>query len=112
MLGNDYSYLAIRKDADGYYVEQFQNEGANQGGMEKSLGKERLGSNEVYLRVKVEGPDALCRFSYSEDGGQFKEIGKAFCASRFCGVARSLEFFARQSPAIASAVGLTLIGLG
>ncbi len=82
MLGNNYSYLAIRKDADCYYVEQLQNEGANQGGLEKSLGKERLGSNEVYLRVKVEGPDALCRFSYSEDGEQFKEIGNAFYASR------------------------------
>lgn len=98
MLGNDYSYLAIRKDTVGYYVEQLQNEGANLGGFEKSLGKERLGSNQVYLRVKVEGPDALCRFSYSEDGEQFKEIGNAFYASRVLWSSAKLGIFCTSEP--------------
>ena len=98
LLGNDYSYLAIRKDADGYYVEQLQNKGANQGGVEKSLGKECLGSNEVYLRVTVEGPDALCRFSYSEDGGQFKEIGNAFHASRVLWSSAKVGIFCTSEP--------------
>jgi beta-xylosidase len=80
MLGNDYSYLAIRKDADGFYVEQLQNKGANMGGLEKSIAQKRLASGEVYLRVLVDGPDALCRFSFSENGETYEEIGVAFKA--------------------------------
>ena len=98
MLGNDYSYLAIRKDADGYYVEQLKNEGASQGGLEKSLGKERIGSNEVYLRVKVEGPDALCRFRYSEDGKNFKDLGDTFHASRVLWSSAKVGIFCTSEP--------------
>lgn len=98
MLGNDYSYLAIRKDADGYYIEQLQNEGANQGGLEKSLAKERINTNEVFLRVSVLGPDASCRFSYSENGETFKEIGKAFNASRVLWSSAKIGIFSTSEP--------------
>lgn len=98
MLGVDYSYLAIRKDAGGYYVEQLQNKDANQGGLENSVGKKRLVSNEVYLRVKVEGPDALCRFSYSEDGVRFEEIGATFHASRVLWSSAKMGIFCTSEP--------------
>ena len=82
MLGNDYSLLAIKKDAVGYYVEQIQNIGANLGNSDKSIAKTRVSESEVYLRVRVEGPNGQCRFSYSEDGERFHNIGVTFSASR------------------------------
>ena len=82
MLGNDYSYLAVRKDAEGCYVEQLLNEGANMGNSEKSLAKIRILEADIYLRVRVNGPNARCQFSYSEDGKNFHEIGQEFQASR------------------------------
>ncbi|WP_423127216.1 glycoside hydrolase family 43 protein [Gaoshiqia sp. Z1-71] len=98
MLGNDYSYLAIRKDAEGFYVEQLQNEGANLGGLEKSIAKERLASGEAYLRVRVDGPDALCRFSFSENGETFEEIGIAFNASRVLWSSAKIGVFCTSEP--------------
>ena len=98
MLGNDYSYLAIKKDDDGYYVEQLQNTGANQGGVEVSVGKKRLASNTAYLRVKVKGPDARCRFSFSEDGIAFQPIGKEFNASRVLWSSAKVGVFCTSEP--------------
>ena len=98
MLGNNYSYLAIRKDADGYYLEQLENKGANLGGLEKSIAKERIGSNTAYLRVTVDGPDALCQFSYSEDGQNFREIGSAFYATRVLWSSAKLGVFCSSEP--------------
>jgi beta-xylosidase len=98
MLGNDYSYLAIRKDAEGFYVEQLQNEGANLGRTEKSIAKRRLASGDVCLRVRVDGPDALCRFSFSENGETFEEIGKAFHASRVLWSSAKIGIFCTSEP--------------
>ena len=98
MLGNDYSYLTIRQDAEGYYVEQVQNKGANLEGMEKSIAKERIGSNTAYLQVNVKGPDALCRFSYSEDGENFQAIGEEFHATRVLWSSAKIGIFSTSEP--------------
>ncbi|WP_321345266.1 glycoside hydrolase 43 family protein [uncultured Draconibacterium sp.] len=98
MLGNDYSYLALRKDTDGFYVEQLKNKNANQGGLEKSIATERIKSNTVYLRVTVEEPGANCRFSFSEDGNHFKSIGEAFVASRVLWSSAKIGIFSTSEP--------------
>lgn len=98
LLGNDYSYLAIRKDADGFYVEQLKNKNANQGGLEKSIATKRVKSNTVYLRVTVEGPGANCRFSFSEDGEYFEPIGEAFVASRVLWSSAKIGIFCTSEP--------------
>ena len=33
-----------------------------------------------YFKVEVLAPDAICQFSFSENGKEFKEIGKPFKA--------------------------------
>ena len=98
MFGNDYSYLAIRKDEQGFYVEQLQNNDANSGGLEKRIAKQRIETNAAYLRVKVEGPDAVCQFSYSEDGKNFKKIGKKFNASRVLWSSAKIGIFCTSEP--------------
>jgi len=100
MLGNDYSYLAVRKDAYGYYVEQLQNKEANLGGLEKSIAQRRISSGEAYLRVRVDGPDAMCRFSFSENGETFEEIGEAFNASRVLWSSAKIGIFCTSEPGV------------
>lgn len=39
-----------------------------------------LKSNTVYLKVAVSAPDAMCQFSYSENGRNFKKFGAPFKA--------------------------------
>jgi beta-xylosidase len=100
VLGNDYSYLAVRKDDDGYYVEQLQNKEANLGGLEKSIAQKRIASGEVYLRVRVVGPDALCNFSFSENGEIFEEIGVPFNASRVLWSSAKIGIFCTSEPEV------------
>ena len=72
--------MALQGDEKGYYVSQWINKDANKGGLEKCIEKRRINSNEVYLRVKVNEPNALCNFSFSEDGIIFLPIGIDFYA--------------------------------
>ena len=80
IMGNDYSYLSVQKDDKGYFVNRVVCTQAANGTTEKSISIQRLKSNEVYLRVNVKAPDAKCRFSYSEDGKNFYDIGEEFQA--------------------------------
>ena len=103
MFGNDYSYLAIRKDSEGFYVEQIQNEGANAGGLETSVARARIAGNEACLRITVKAVEAttlnaLCRFSYSEDGVNYKAIGETFTASRVLWSSAKIGIFSTSEP--------------
>ncbi len=98
MFGNNYAYLAIRKDTEGYYLEQIQNIGANMEGLEQSVEKKRIKTNTAYLRVKVEGPEAKCSYSYSENGEQFFPIGKEFKASRVLWSSAKVGIFCTSDP--------------
>ncbi|WP_347840417.1 glycoside hydrolase 43 family protein [uncultured Draconibacterium sp.] len=98
MFGNDYSYLAIRKDAEGFYLEQIQNIGANKEGLEQSVEKKRIKTNTAFLRLVVEGPEAKCSYSYSEDGEQFFPIGKEFKATRVLWSSAKIGIFCTSEP--------------
>lgn len=80
ITGNDYAYLAISQDDKGYKISQVRCKNAEKGTAEEVVAEKRIGTNTAYLRVKVSGPDAKCRFSYSEDGQRFTPIGEEFTA--------------------------------
>lgn len=80
ITGNDYAYLAISQDDKGYKISQVRCKNAEKGTAEEVVAEKRIGTNTAYLRVKVSGPDAKCRFSYSEDGQRFTPIGEEFAA--------------------------------
>ena len=80
VMGNDYSYLSIIKNENGFQVQQVICSNALTNEPEKILATESIKSGEVYLRVSVKGPDAKCSFSFSEDGMNFKSIGNLFLA--------------------------------
>jgi beta-xylosidase len=80
IMGMDYATLSISHDENGFYIQQTEAIKAINGAEEKTIEKERLKSNAAYFKVEVSAPDAMCQFSYSENGKKFKKIGKPFNA--------------------------------
>jgi beta-xylosidase len=78
IMGIDYSYLSINKNAQGYYVTLATCKDAMGGGEEKIVAQKDINSSQVYFRVNISAPDALCAFSFSEDGINYSVIGDPF----------------------------------
>lgn len=82
IMGNDYAYLSISKELDGYKIKQVTCINAVEEGLETITEIRPLKSNTVFQRVQVTGPNGSCQFSYSEDGKNFIPIGKVFTAKQ------------------------------
>lgn len=80
IMGMDYATLSISHDANGYFIKQTQSIKAIDGAEEKVNEETRLKTNHAYFKVEVSAPDAMCQFSYSENGKNYKKIGKPFKA--------------------------------
>ncbi|MDT0645148.1 glycoside hydrolase 43 family protein [Zunongwangia sp. F260] len=80
VMGMDYATLTLTHDEEGFIIRQTQAIDAIDGEEEVTITEKRIPSNEVVFRVEVNAPDAMCRFSYSEDGKSFIQIGDAFKA--------------------------------
>lgn len=80
IMGTDYATLSISHDNNGYFIKQTEAIGAIKGFEEKIISEKRLQSNSAYFKVEVSAPDAMCQFSYSEDGNKFNKIGEPFKA--------------------------------
>jgi len=71
-------------------------------GSEEIIAEQPLASNTAYLRVQVRAPGAQCAFSYSEDGQNFKSIGKPFMAQPDKWVGAKVGVFALAQPGFRS----------
>ena len=80
IMGMDYATLSISHDEKGFFLKQTQAIEAIKGAQEKTNKIVRLKTNTAYFKVRVIAPKALCQFYYSENGIDFKEIGKPFNA--------------------------------
>ena len=79
-MGRDYFTLTLTKKDDTFYLQQTEAINADQGAAEKILEELELKSNTVFLKVDVVAPSAMCQFSYSETGKNYKKLGKPFKA--------------------------------
>ena len=100
VMGNDYAYLSIAKDSLGYFLSQVVCKDAINNGNETVVAHHRLKGATAYLSVKVTGPDAICRFSYSEDGITFQPIGEMFTATQERWIGAKLGLFCVAKPEI------------
>lgn len=98
IMGNDYAYISISKDNDGYSVKQVICKGANNQGAESIVQSKPVKSGMVFLRVHVSSPGAQCIFLYSEDGVDFKTIGKPFTAQQDKWIGAKVGFFCSSTP--------------
>lgn len=80
VMGRDYATTTITQKDGVFYLQQTQAINADNGAEEVVNEEKKVKSNAVYLKVEVVAPDAMCQFSYSENGKSFKKIGKPFKA--------------------------------
>ena len=78
IMGNDYAYVSIQKNDKGYTVAMIVCKDALNGGAEKIIEEKSIAGAEVFLRVNITAPDAMCSFGYSENGTDFINIGTSF----------------------------------
>ena len=100
VMGNDYAYLSISKNENGYFVSQVVCKDALSGNEEDIVEQKPLKDSTVYLRVTISSPDAECAFSYSEDGINYKAIGKSFIAKPDKWIGAKVGLFCTGSPGI------------
>lgn len=79
VMGLDYAYVSIRKQAGGFVVSQTICKDADRQTAEKEGPAVAIKSNTVYLRVRI-AAEASCTFSYSTDEKVFTPIGETFKA--------------------------------
>lgn len=94
--GASYAYIAIEKRADGNYISYVKAVDADRKGKETVQDGEKLKSKDIYFRVQV-SKKAVCTFSYSEDGINFKTIGEALTAKPGRWVGAKVGFFFTRS---------------
>ncbi|MDO3695085.1 glycoside hydrolase 43 family protein [Wenyingzhuangia sp. chi5] len=80
VMGRDYATVTITQKEGEFYLEQTQAINADRGAEETINEEIKLKDNQVFIKVEVVAPDAMCQFSYSENGKRFKKIGKPFKA--------------------------------
>jgi beta-xylosidase len=79
VMGTDYAYIDVRQENGILYISQSICLNADKKSPELQSNAIKLTSKQFLLRVKVTS-DAVCNFSYSENGDEFKPIGKPFTA--------------------------------
>jgi len=93
IMGQDYSYVAVKNRSDGLYISQTICKDADKGTPEFESSNVAVKTNILYLRVKVSG-NAVCRFSFSIDGKNFTPVGEAFNAKKGRWVGAQVGIFA------------------
>lgn len=79
MMGMDYSYLAIVRTDTGFNLEKTVCKDAQTGKEEVAEAEVEKVESALFLRITMTD-DGVCRFSYSSDGDNFKEVGSPFKA--------------------------------
>lgn len=79
VLGADYAYISVVKKADGNYLSFSLVKSADRNGVEKEQLLEKITATDIYFRVTV-AKGAVCSFSYSTDGNNFKPVGESLTA--------------------------------
>lgn len=93
VMGQDYSYLALKRTSEGLLLSQTVCKDAENGTEEKESAGIAVKETTFYLRVQVE-PNAVCRFSYSVDGTTFQPVGELFKARQGTWIGAKVGLFA------------------
>lgn len=93
MMGQSYAYVGISYHNGKYWAQQVTTKDAISGNEEKVIEEKALAFNEVYLRITVDSPGAICNFSYSENGTEFKTIGESFKAEKDLWISAKMGIF-------------------
>lgn len=93
IMGEDYQFIALKRQKDKLIVRTVQCNNARTGGKEIELFSEEIEADDIYFRIEVE-KGAVCSFSYSKDGKDFREAGPAFEAKPGRWIGAKIGYFA------------------
>ncbi len=79
IMGMDYSYIAVERITDSFRLIKVACKDAQSGSKEIEENNVAVVSNSLFLRVKV-NREAVCSFSYSNNGKEFVSLGESFPA--------------------------------
>ncbi|UEG49386.1 glycoside hydrolase 43 family protein [Ferruginibacter lapsinanis] len=80
IMGLDYAYISVVKKGNENYLCYTTCKGADKGNAESEQVIDKLTDGNYYFRVRI-SKGAVCTFSYSSDGNDFKEIAEKFTAT-------------------------------
>ncbi len=95
VMGENYSYIAIRRSEDGLQLTQVITTGADAGEPEQVEETIEVEQNEVWFRTDIHNGGSST-FSYSTDGESFKVIGERFQAKEGRWIGAKIGLFAVQ----------------
>lgn len=97
IMGRSYASLNFTKVNNGFELAQVVCNQADKDKPEKVITKIFIQDKNIYLRVQVAAPDAICTFSYSMDGKKFTPIGKPFTAAAGGWIGAKVGIFSSKS---------------
>ncbi len=80
IMGKEWAFIACTKSSEGFKIGMYKGSYFEGEDKTEKIESHTLEQGTCYLRVQVDN-NALCTFSYSYDGIDFKTIGKAFNAT-------------------------------
>jgi beta-xylosidase len=96
IMGRDYAHLEITAENSNLLLKQVICLKAETGGNEETAEQVSIEQPFLYLRLKVD-EGAVCTFSYSSDGRNFKQIGRPFQAQPGKWIGAKVGLFASRS---------------
>lgn len=93
VMGEDYQFISLKRINGKLSVRAVKCNGARTVGKEQELFAEEFSGAEIYFRIKVE-KGAVCSFTFSKNGKDFKEAGTAFEAKPGRWIGAKIGFFA------------------
>lgn len=79
IMGMSYAFVSLTKKADGIYLTYNNCLQAIKGNKENEIVLNKINTNWIYFRVRID-KGAVCTFSYSTDGENFKNVPEKFTA--------------------------------
>lgn len=92
VFGKDYAYLSLVKKDDGLYISFNKCLHANESANEDEILLKKITANNIYFKITVAN-NAVCTFSYSEDGSIFQNISESFTAMPGMWVGAKIGYF-------------------
>lgn len=99
VMGEDYAYLSLVSKEDGVYLSYCTVENARKGATEQEELIQKIDTEDVYLRVHV-SQGAICSFSFSLNGRDFKAVGDEFKAKPGRWIGAKVGLFATRKDKI------------
>lgn len=92
VFGYDYSWIGLVRRGESVYLQHRVRRDAREGGAELVAASAAVTSERLILRVDV-SPGAVCTFSYSLDGTEYKRFGQSFTARQARWVGAKIGLF-------------------